>query len=151
VADESAPLHPIPLVAWRPPHEQRVLEHGRGGRPIVIRPTIVYGHGGGIIANTLAQAQKGTITVAGDGSNHFSYIHVDDLGSLYAAALERGSKGIYNASSSTYTANEIANAIAKKTGAKIERITPEQARSAMGPFGDTLSLDQQISSEKAKR
>src|SRR5262249_10210774 len=45
VADESAPLHPIPLVAWRPPHEQRVLEHGRGGRPIVIRPTIVYGNG----------------------------------------------------------------------------------------------------------
>lgn len=40
-ADETTPLNPTPLVAWRPAHERRVL--AEAGHGIVIRPGVVYG------------------------------------------------------------------------------------------------------------
>ena len=47
LVDETAPVNPVKLVAWRPAMEQMVLA-ARGVRAIVIRPGVVYGHGGGI-------------------------------------------------------------------------------------------------------
>src|SRR4051812_16547212 len=42
--DETAPVNPIELVAWRPAHEQRVLAAAASGvRAIVVRPGVVYG------------------------------------------------------------------------------------------------------------
>src|SRR5712692_1954493 len=47
IADESAPLHPTPLVAWRPAVEKLVPDAAAHGvRAVVIRPAIVYGRGG---------------------------------------------------------------------------------------------------------
>src|SRR5450432_661774 len=48
-ADENTPLHPAAIVAWRPAHEQLVLT-AEGLRGIVIRPGMVYGREGGIMA-----------------------------------------------------------------------------------------------------
>src|SRR5438552_4466074 len=48
MVDETTPLNPIKLVAWRPAHEQLVLGAGAGGVwSIVIRPGRVYGGAGG--------------------------------------------------------------------------------------------------------
>src|SRR3982750_3776019 len=42
--DETAPVNPIEMVAWRPAHEQRVLDTAAAGvRAIVIRPGIGFG------------------------------------------------------------------------------------------------------------
>ncbi|HEV8038400.1 MAG TPA: NAD(P)H-binding protein, partial [Bryobacteraceae bacterium] len=49
IADETWPVNPTALVAWRPKAEQVILEASSTGvRSIVIRPGIVYGRGGGI-------------------------------------------------------------------------------------------------------
>ena len=43
-ADETRPSIPTPLVAWRPAHEQLVLDGATAGiRTVVVRPGIVYG------------------------------------------------------------------------------------------------------------
>src|SRR3989475_101561 len=46
LVDESTPLHPIKLVAWRPAHEQMVLQ-AKTVRGLVIRPGCVYRRSGG--------------------------------------------------------------------------------------------------------
>src|SRR5579862_9729935 len=49
VADESTPLKPAKVVAWRPAHEQLALEMAKDGiRAVVVRPGVVYGGKGGI-------------------------------------------------------------------------------------------------------
>ena len=152
VVDETAPLRPIELVAWRPAHEQRVLHHGRGGRPIVIRPGLVYGgEQRGIIGNMLATPKPGPLSVVGDGSNHWSVVHVDDVARLYLAALEEGTTGIYNCTSENVRVAPVAEAVATKIGVKLEYAPLEKARETLGPFADALATSQQLSSEKAKR
>ena len=47
-ADESVPLNPLPMVAWRPAVEKIVLNAAPGVRSIVIRPAIVYGRAAGL-------------------------------------------------------------------------------------------------------
>src|SRR5260370_15429416 len=59
VADESAPLKPAALVAWRPGVEAMVLESARHGvRAVVIRPAIVYGRARGIPADFVKSARE---------------------------------------------------------------------------------------------
>jgi len=49
MVDETTPLNPIKLVAWRPAHEQMVLQ-ASGVRGLVIRAGCVYGGAGGLTA-----------------------------------------------------------------------------------------------------
>ncbi len=59
LADETTPANPIPFVTWRVELEKKVIEaKNYGVRSIVIRPTVVYGREGGLIASIYATAQK---------------------------------------------------------------------------------------------
>jgi nucleoside-diphosphate-sugar epimerase len=156
VVDEDAPLKPIPMVAWRPAHEQRVLDaRSRGIRAVVIRPAVVYGEGGGVVALLIASAASGPIRVVGSGANRWSTVRVDALAELYAAAVEqRAANGIYNAAAAAPVPYvEIARAASRAGGGDgtIEHLTLENARAAMGPLAEALALDLQVSSEKARR
>ena len=65
-ATEEAALNPIPLVSWRPEHEQVVLQADRQGvRPVVIRPGVVYGGARGIVGDLLKDAANGLVRVVG--------------------------------------------------------------------------------------
>jgi nucleoside-diphosphate-sugar epimerase len=156
VVDEDAPVKPIQIVAWRPAHEARVLEaRSRGIRAVVIRPTVVYGDGGGIVGMLVASAKTGPVRVVGDGTNRWATVRVDALAELYAAAVEQNAaSGIYNASAGAAVPYvEIARA-ASRAGdgdGSIEHLTFENARAAMGGFAEALALDLQVSSEKARR
>jgi nucleoside-diphosphate-sugar epimerase len=156
VVDEDAPLKPIPIVAWRPAHEERVLAaRQRGIRAIVIRPALVYGDGGGIIGGLVAAAKAGPLKVAGSGTNRWSTVRVDALAELYASAVEQpAAAGIYNgAHGAAVPYVEIARAASRAAGsdATIEHLTPENARATMGPFAEALMMDLQVSAEKARR
>src|SRR5262245_1743239 len=72
-AREDAPVNPTPHVAWRPEHEELVVERSRGGavRTAIVRPGIVYGGARGIIADLLKNARNGLRRVVGDGRNHW--------------------------------------------------------------------------------
>lgn len=156
VVDEDAPLAPIPLVAWRPAHEERVLASAaRSVRAIVVRPAVVYGDGGGIVGSLIAQAKAGPVKVVGSGTNRWPTVRVDALAELYAVALENpAARGIYNAQrGAAVPYAEIARAASRAGGGNgtIEYLTLESARAMMGPFADALALDLQLSSDKARR
>ncbi len=154
VADEAAPLDPTLLVAWRPAHEQRVLTEA--GHGIVIRPGIVYGRGGGMIAGMVHQAQAaGAVRYVGTGEQHWTLIHVEDLADLYVLALETApARSLFLAANDeTPTLREIAQAVSEAAGVpgQTQPWPLEAARQALGPFADALALDQKATSRKARQ
>ena len=156
-ADEHTPLKPTPLIAWRVDLEAQVVAaQDRSIRTIVIRPALVYGRGGGVVA-MLVQAgrQAGVVRFVGTGENRWTLVHVEDLARCYLAALEMGTAGSVwiAADDQILTLREIATAASNAAGAP-GQIWPwplEEARHAMGAFADALALDQQVSGAKAKR
>jgi nucleoside-diphosphate-sugar epimerase len=155
LADETTPLNPAKLVAWRPAHEQLVLA-APGMRGLVIRPGDVYGGSGGLTAQWFAGPSAGQPpTVVGDGQNRWPMVHVDDLAELYVRAAERAPAGeIFNASDrSRSTVLELAAAAARAasfTGA-VRLLPLPEARKTMGDFADALALNQHIDARKAVR
>lgn len=145
LAGEMFPLKPAALVAWRPAVERLVLEASEQKvRGVVIRPAMVYGRKGGMIAGWLS----GKMPVVGDGSNHWSFVHVDDLADLYVRALERAPAGsLYVAADGpAWEVKQLAEA------AGITEFVPvERARETLGPMADALILDQRIGSTRAGR
>ena len=155
IADESAPLNPTALVAWRPAVERMVLESAQKGvRAIVIRPALVYGHGGGIPADLVKSAREnGAARYVGHGENHWPVIDVDDLADLYLRAVERAAPGtLLNAGdSSAHRVKEIAEAASEGAGkdGSTAAWPLDEARKTLGAYADALALDQRISSAKA--
>jgi nucleoside-diphosphate-sugar epimerase len=152
VADESTTLQPARAVAWRPAHEQAALEMARDGiRSVVIRPGIVYGGArGGIPAMFFGTALKhGAAHTIGAGENHWPMVHVDDLAELYVRLVERAPAGAvyYATDASRLTQREIAEAASRAAGkgGKVQEQPPDGT-----PYQEALTLDQQISSEKAR-
>ena len=148
VADEKAPLNPLPLVAWRPPHEQRVLSTGRGA---VIRPGCVYGGKQSLLADWFAASDQGRpLQIVGDGRNRWAMVNLHDLADCYLRVIEQRAAGVFHCVDDTRaTLDDCARAVAPK--GRIEHVPIETARQKMGPLTDALVADQQISSEATRR
>ncbi|HTT64934.1 MAG TPA: SDR family oxidoreductase [Bryobacteraceae bacterium] len=157
VADEDTPLDPTPLIAWRPAIEQIVLAAAsRGVQGIVLRPAMVYGRGGGLVAAFVRSArEQGAARVIGNGENRWTFVHVDDLAGLYVRALQAAAAGtmLFAAHGPAVRVREVAEVASRAAGAggQVVTVPIEEARQTMGPFADALALDQQISGERAKR
>jgi nucleoside-diphosphate-sugar epimerase len=155
VVAEDAPLMPLQLVAWRPAHEELVLAQDGRLRPIVIRPGIVYGDGGGIPGGFVRDAANGPLRIVGDGANRWPTVRHDALAELYGAVVDlRVARGIYNAArGASIPYLEIARAASRAAGGDggIEHLALDDARSIMGPFADALTCDLSIDSSKATR
>ena len=88
VVNEDAPFAPPPLVAWRLDNEKAVLDRvTAGGRPVLVAPGLVYGAGAGLIEQFYVAPgrDRGSVRFTGDGANHWSLVHVDDIAELYAS------------------------------------------------------------------
>ena len=155
LAGESWPLRPPPIAAWRKEIEQMVLDsRERKVCGVVLRPATVYGRGGGVVGRMVDQARReGVVRVPGDGTNRKSYVHCEDLGDLYLAALKRAPAGeLYVAADGpALPMSQVAEAAAKAGGGRVEYIPAEQAREQMGPIAEAHLLDQKIGSTKAGR
>ena len=156
-AAEDAPLFPATLAMNRPELERIVAGGLRDGiEPIILRPGIVYGRAAGIPAMFVTSAhERGSATIIGDGKNHWPTVHVDDLGELYALALEHAAPGsIYNAvNDDSFTVQEIAEAASRGAGrdGATTLLPLEQARAVMGPFAEALALDQRLDASLVKK
>src|SRR6267378_846296 len=141
-ADESTPVNPLPLVAWRPPHEQRVVASGRGA---VLRPGCVYGGKQSLLAGWFAAAdQRKPLQIVGEGNNRWAMVNLHDLADCYVRIIEQRTTGIFHAVDDTRaTLNDCARSVAPSR--KIEHVPAE------GPFGQALALDQNVSSETTRR
>lgn len=145
LAGEMWPCKPPAFVAWRLDVEKLVLASAeRKVCGVVLRPVMVYGRGGGLAA----KFASGAMPMIGDGNNHWSFVHVDDLGELYVKALENARAGtLYIGQDGMHlTTAEFAFAFGLR-----EFIPVEQAREKLGPVADCLALDLKAGSTRAFR
>jgi nucleoside-diphosphate-sugar epimerase len=155
LVDETEPLHPIKLVAWRPPHEQLVLQ-AKVVRGLVIRPGCVYGGRGGLTGEGFAAAAAGKApTVVGTGHNRWTMVHIDDLADAYVRAAESGLSGeVFDVTDrSRATVLDLATAAARAAGfqGELRPVPLGEARRTMGDYADALALDQHVDARKAVR
>jgi nucleoside-diphosphate-sugar epimerase len=152
---EAARANPASVVAWRPVHEQRVLdEAGNGLRTAVIRPGIVYGGSRGIVSDLLKNGVNGLIRVIGIGDNHWPLVYDRDLADLYARVAARPeAAGIFHANDEAdETVNAIVEAIVQHCSARpdVRHVPIDEARKKLGDYADALALDQRVRSTRSR-
>ena len=157
VQDETAPWNPPSMVAWRKSVEDAVLARAaEGSRPVIVQPGLLYGGDNRLIDHFIITPGKlnGAMPYIGDGANRWALIHVDDVATLYAAALSAKAGSVYiGVGDSHPTMKQVAETAARGAGlgGKTVSITAEQARAQMGPIADAFALDQRLTSAKARR
>ena len=157
IANEQLPINPIPLMAWRVEIEMQVLAAAaQQVRSIVLRPAIVYGRGGGLVAKFVASGrQDRVVRFVGTGDNHWALIHVEDLARCYVSAIERSPSGmVFNvADDRSISVGTIAQAASQAAGipGQIRAQSLADARIEIGLLADGLVLDQQIVNTLAKQ
>lgn len=155
-AGEDVQVNPPEIVSWRPAVEDWVLSSAGDGLSVaVIRPGVVYGESGGLygmmIQSLLTERE---IRLAGDGENRWASVYLDDLVDLYGLILEhRPRRSVYHATDgAAEPVRAAAEALARAAGGGDILDWPlAQARLAVGSLADALAMDQNVSSEKARR
>ncbi len=155
MADETTPLAPLAVVQWRAAHEEIALDLGAHELDVVIlRPAMVYGEHRGILGGWFAEANDShTVTYPGDGSQHWSLVHRDDVAEAYALALEHahGGERYLLADESRHSVKELAEAVAVATQSKLVSWPADDLVHAHGAYGEALLNDLSVSSAKARR
>lgn len=78
-----------------------------GVRTVIYRFGIVIGRGGGVLAQMMEPFKMGVGGTIGDGSQAFSWVHMDDLRQAYISAVEDETlSGIYNLTAPNPTTNK---------------------------------------------
>ena len=154
-ATEDAPVNPIAMSAFRPAHEQLVLDAGGDRlRTIVVRPGVVYGGGSGMIGDIFKSASNGLVRVIGDGNNHWPLVYDRDLADLYARlAVHPDASGIFHANDEgDERVNDIVGAIKPYLPVKpdVRYVPIDEARHKMGGYAEALALDQVVRSPRAR-
>lgn len=153
-ADETAPTRrPAGPVAWRPRHEEIVLDAaGDGLTTAVVRPGLVYGGGGGLLAPLFrTAAAEGAAIYPGDGEQHWSLVHREDLGRLYLRIGEEAAGGVFHGvDDMPVEAREVARAASRAAGAggRVRELSRGEARSVWGAWAGPLRLDQRVGSAR---
>jgi len=153
--DEAAPVNPLELVAWRPAHEERVLNAAAEGlRPIVVRPGVVYGGSRGMVGDIFQDASNSLVRVIGSGDNRWPLVYDRDLADLYVRlAANAGASGIFHANDEgDERVNDLVAAIANhaKTSPSVRHVPLAEARQKHGTYADALAVDQVVRSPRAR-
>ena len=155
IADETTALEPAELVRWRVSHEEVALDMADDEVVVVVfRPAILYGESRGIIGGLFEEARaKRTVTVPGDGTQHWELVHRDDVAEAYHLAFEyaRGGERYILTDEAHLTAGEVGAAIARVTGASLKHRDREAVVKALGKYGEVLLLSQQVTAARARR
>ncbi len=154
-ANEDASTEGAPdLVAWRPAHEDLVLEAGYDDLATsVIRPGMVYGGKDGSFARFFATAErKGAAEFVGDGANRWSPVYRGDVARLYRMVIEKEWRGVLHCAEPAARVGDLAVAASKAAGAEgaTKRLRVEEARKEMGAFADALTMDQVVGCRRAR-
>ncbi len=153
-ASEAEPIvRPAAAVAWRPPHEKRVLEAATDRiATAVVRPGIVFGERRGLVVPWFESAVKeGRATFVGPGDQRWAFVHRADLAELYRLVVERRGRGIFHGvdgASPTVSAAAAAASRAAGKGGAVRGVPVEEARRTMGPMADALAMDQVVVSAR---
>jgi nucleoside-diphosphate-sugar epimerase len=155
ITEESA-LNAPPLVAWKPPIEQRVL-YAKQMRGVVVVAAVAYGDGGGGIPGLLLGSPRdadGRLVMLGNGQQHWSTVHAADLADFFRRALEdesaRGRYVVANGLNPTVTELTQAAAVAVDAPGAVPG-SDEEAKARLGDyFAEVLLLDQGTDATRAR-
>lgn len=145
---EQSPVAPPAMTAWRGPNE--AAARASAVRTTIVAPGIVYGHGAGIPAMFVGDGAH-EVRLVGDGSQRWATVHVDDVGELYALAVERAEQDAYvlAASGDNPTVREVAEAGAH--GSPVVAESVDASRERLGTdFADALLMHQECSGAHAR-
>lgn len=114
----------------------RVAAH-YGVRAMVVRPPLIWGHGGcRIIEDLYHSARKtGSVCYVGRGLNLYTHVHVDDLSALYVLAFEKGVAGaLYHLAAGEVNFRSMAGTIARHLGISTRSLTIAESADVWDPF-----------------
>jgi nucleoside-diphosphate-sugar epimerase len=155
VADETRPTQPLSLVKWRAAHEDAAFDLANDEvETIVFRPAMVYGESRGTFGDWFREAlERHTVSYPGDGLQRWGVVHRDDVAEGYRLGLEHGRPGErYNLSDENHhTVRELAEAVARATGATAQSWRASEVVEKLGPFGEALLASVLVTSAKARR
>lgn len=154
-ADEDYPFGENSPRKFRGEAERDVLQlSSKGIRSIVLRlPLFVYGRGGSsFVPFIINQAKKeGSANYFETGEHKVSAVHVEDAADLYVLALETSTaKGLYNVSAENVSVKQLNESAARLLDIKAKSISAERAKEQFGKMFDFLSINNQLSAERAK-
>ena len=153
---EDSPFNSPPLVAWREPIEERVLNAG-GMRGVVIVSGTAYGDGGGGVPGVVLGSPRdeaGNLIMLGTGGQHWATVHAADLADAFRRVLENDSaRGRYLVGDGLdQTVAELTAAAAAAVGAPgAVPGSDDEARARLGDyFAEVLLLDQGTTAARAR-
>jgi nucleoside-diphosphate-sugar epimerase len=161
VFDEDTPFTPTPARAARVALNEHILSFGdKGCRPVIICPSLIYGLGLGTephstqIPLLIDLAKKRAH--AGLGENIWSNVHIDDLVTLYALAIEKAPAGAFyfaeNGESSMREACLAINRMLGFAGPPLSMTMPEAASEwGEGTTEDTMASNSRVRAKRARR
>ncbi len=163
VFDETTAFDVLPLRAGRVEINRRVTSAAADSvRSIVICPSLIYGAGHGLSADSIQvpwlieQARAHRIgRHVGEGLNIWSNVHIDDLVPLYLLALEKAEPGaFYYAENGENSMREVASAISGSLGfgADSQPMSIEAAVEVWGEGGAryTMGSNSRVRAERAR-
>ncbi|MGY3609846.1 MULTISPECIES: NAD-dependent epimerase/dehydratase family protein [unclassified Bradyrhizobium] len=164
IFDEDTPITPSPARAARVALNEYILSHReKGSHPVIICPSLIYGLGHGAEPHSMQvpllislARKRGCAAHAGPGENVWSNVHIDDLVTLYALAIEKAPAGaFYFAENGENSMREICEAINTMLGfdRPPSAMSMEEAASEWGEgvAEDTMGSNSRVRGVRARR
>jgi nucleoside-diphosphate-sugar epimerase len=158
IFDESSTITPSPARAARVGLNDLILSYrDKGCRPVIICPSLIYGLGHGIEPHSMQvpllvglARKRGCAAHAGPGENIWSNVHIDDLVTLYALAIEKAAAGaFFFAENGESSMREVCKAINRMLGHEGEPSAMSMAE-ATAEWGEGLAEDTMASNSRVR-
>ena len=163
VFDEDTPFTPSPARVGRVTLDNDIRAAAASGvRSIIIAPSLIYGRGRGLNPHSMqvpwliALAKKhGVAKHIGSGENRWSNVHIDDLVTLYALALEKAPAGaFYFAENGENSMRDVSEAVSRMLGfgGRTQAMTVEEAAAEWGEGAakDTMGSNSRVRAKRAR-
>jgi nucleoside-diphosphate-sugar epimerase len=164
VFDEDTPFTPSPARVARAALNELILSYrDKGCRPVIVCPSLIYGIGHGAGRDSVQvplliklAKKRGNAAHAGPGENIWSNVHIDDLVTLYALAIERAPAGGFyfaeNGESSMREACEAINRMLGFAGPPMAMSMEEAAAEwSEGTAEDTMASNSRVRAVRARQ
>jgi nucleoside-diphosphate-sugar epimerase len=163
VFDEDTPFTPSPARTARVALNKQILAYRDNGcRPVIICPSLIYGSGLGVEPHStqvpllieLAK-KRGNAAHAGPGANIWSNVHIDDLVTLYALAIDKARPGaFYFVENGENSMHEVCIAINRMLGFAGEPSAMSMQEAAAvwgeGTAEDTMASNSRVRAKRAR-
>jgi nucleoside-diphosphate-sugar epimerase len=164
VFDESSAITPSPARAARVALNDLILSYrDKECRPVIICPSLIYGLGLGVEQHStqvpllidLAK-KRGCAAYAGSGENIWSNVHIDDLVTLYALAIETAPAGaFFFAENGENSMREVCEAINRMLGLAGPPMAMSMQEAAAewgeGTAEDTMASNSRVRAVRARQ